>query len=83
MSNPLLLNLSQNILELLKDNDYDIKIEVGKDDNVKIFHVHINILRCHSSYLLRDLASNKGSNNDLAHIKFSNISLEIFQIILK
>ncbi|GET61287.1 BTB/POZ protein [Rhizophagus irregularis DAOM 181602=DAOM 197198] len=33
--------LSQNYLELLKDDKYyDTTIEVGEDPNVKIFHAH-------------------------------------------
>ena len=71
--------------ELLKNNEYyDITIEVGEDPNVKHFHAHINILCYHSSYLKRILDSNRKNNdNFLVHIKLSNISPEIFQIILE
>ncbi|GES93628.1 hypothetical protein GLOIN_2v1773702 [Rhizophagus clarus] len=50
--------LSQNYIELLKDNEYyDVTIEVGEDPN--------------------------NNDNVLAHIKLSNASSEIFQIILE
>jgi len=75
--------LSQNFIELLKDDEYyDTTIEVGEDPNVKIFHAHMNILCYRSPYLRRTLTSNK-KDNVLSHIKLSNISPEIFQIILR
>ena len=84
MSNQFLLKLSQNYIELLEDNEYyDVTIEVGEDPNVKIFRAHTNILRYRSPYLRRNLASNKGNENVLTHLKLPNISPEIFQIILK
>ncbi|RIA83540.1 hypothetical protein C1645_786113, partial [Glomus cerebriforme] len=71
--------LSQNYIEILKDDEYyDITIEVGKDPNVKIFRAHMIILCYRSPLLRRTLASNKKKNDDaLAHIKFPNISPEI------
>ncbi|GBC04178.1 hypothetical protein RclHR1_05550015 [Rhizophagus clarus] len=77
--------LSQNYIELLKDDEYyDTTIEVGEDPNVKIFRAHMNILCYRSPYLRRTLASNKkNSDNVLAHIKLPNASPEIFQIILE
>ena len=85
MSNEFFSKLSQNYIELLKDDEYyDITIEVGEDPNVKIFRAHMNILSYRSPYLRRTLASNKKNNdNVLAHVKLSNISPEIFQIILE
>ena len=85
MSTQFLSKLSQNYIELLKDDEYyDVTIEVGEDPNVKIFRAHMNTLCYRSPYLRRTLASNKKNNdNVLAHIKLSNISLEIFQIILE
>ena len=76
--------LSQNYIELLKDDEYyDITIEVGEDPNVKIFRGHMNILCYRSPYLRRALTSNKKKDNVLAHIKLPNISPEIFQVILE
>ncbi|UZO18477.1 uncharacterized protein OCT59_009790 [Rhizophagus irregularis] len=77
--------LSQNYIELLKDDEYyDVTIEVGEDPNVKIFRAHMNILCYRSPYLRQALASNKKNNdNILSHIKLPNTSPEIFQIILE
>ncbi|GBC07687.1 hypothetical protein RclHR1_07620005 [Rhizophagus clarus] len=85
MSAQFFSKLSQNYIELLKDDEYyDIIIEVGEDPSVKIFHAHMNILCNRSPYLRRILASNKkNSGNDLAYIKLPNASSEIFQIILE
>ena len=84
MSAQFFSKLSQNYIELLKDNEYyDITIEVGEDPNVKIFRAHMNILCCRFPYLRRALASDKkGNDGILAHVKLPNISPEIFQIIL-
>ena len=77
--------LSQNYIEILKDDEYyDLTIEVGKDPNVKIFRAHMIILCYRSPFLRRTLASNKKNNDGgLSHIKLPNILPEIFQIILK
>ena len=85
MSTQFFSKLSENYIELLKDDEYyDITIEVGEDPNVKIFRAHMNILCYRSPYLRRILASNKKKNdNVLAHIKLPNILPENFQIILR
>ena len=85
VDNKLLPKLSQNLLEILNDEEYyDITIEVGNDPYVKIFRAHMVILNYRSSHLRRILSTNKKKNNeDLVHIKLSNISPEIFQIILR
>ncbi|EXX65416.1 uncharacterized protein OCT59_025346 [Rhizophagus irregularis] len=80
--------LSQNYIELLKDDEYyDITIEVGEDPNVKIFRAHKNVVCYRSPYLRRILASNNrnrnNNTNDLVHIRLPDISSEIFQIILE
>jgi hypothetical protein len=83
--NKLLQKLSQNLLEILDDDEYcDITIEVGKDPYVKIFRAHMNILNYRSPYLRRILSTNKKTNDGtLVQIKLPNISPEIFQIILR
>ncbi|GET64899.1 hypothetical protein GLOIN_2v1779084 [Rhizophagus irregularis DAOM 181602=DAOM 197198] len=85
MSKQFFSGLSQNYVEILEDDEYyDVTIEVGEDPNVKIFRAHMIILYYRSPFLRRILSSNKKNDNDvLAHIKLSNISPEIFQIILK
>ncbi|GBC02782.1 hypothetical protein RclHR1_04810013 [Rhizophagus clarus] len=81
----LLSTLSQNLLEILNDDEYcDITIEVGNDPHVKIFRAHMVILNYRSTYLRRILSINKKKNDGtLVQIKLPNISPEIFQIILK
>ncbi|PKY33007.1 POZ domain-containing protein, partial [Rhizophagus irregularis] len=82
--NKFLPKLSQNLLEILVDEEfYDVTIEVGNDPYVKIFRAHMVILNYRSSYLRKILSTNKKKNETLTHIKLSNISPEIFQIILK
>ncbi|POG65757.1 BTB/POZ protein, partial [Rhizophagus irregularis DAOM 181602=DAOM 197198] len=83
--NKFLSKLTQNLLEILDDEEYyDITIEVGKDPHVKIFRAHMVILNYRSSYLRRILSTNKRKNDGtLAHIKLPNISPETFQIILR
>ena len=83
--NKLLSNLSQNLLEILNDDEfYDVTIEVGKDPYVKIFRAHTVILYHRSPYLRRILSTNKKKNDEtLTHIKLSNILPETFQVILR
>jgi len=83
--NKLLPKLSQNLLEILNDEEYyDITIEVGNDPYVKVFRAHMIILNYRSPYLRRILSNNKTKNDDtLVHIKLSNIKPEIFHEILR
>ena len=85
MADKLLTKLSQNLLEILKDDEYyDITIEVGKDPHVEIFRAHMVILNYRSPYLRRILSTHKKKNDGtLAHIKLPNVLPEIFQIILR
>ena len=83
--NAFLPKLSQNLLEILEDNEYyDITIEVGNDPYVKIFRAHMVILNYRSPYLRRILSINKKKNDGtLTHIKLLNVLPEIFQVILR
>jgi hypothetical protein len=85
MADRLLSKLSQNLLEILDDDEYyDITIEVGNGPYAKIFHAHMVILSYRSPYLKRILSTNKKKNDGtLTHIKLPNILPEIFQIILR
>ena len=85
VDNKFLPKLSQNLLEILEDNEYyDITIEVGKDPFVKVFRAHMVILYYRSPYLRRILSTSKRTNDGtLVHIKLPNILPEIFQIILR
>ena len=82
---PIFSQLSQNFINILKDDEYyDTTIEVGQDPEVKIFRAHMVILNCRSAYFHRNLSTNKkNSDGVLAHIKLPNIASNTFQIILK
>ncbi|CAB4442824.1 unnamed protein product [Rhizophagus irregularis] len=83
--NNLLPKLSQNLIEILNDEEYyDVTIEVGNDPYIKIFRAHMVILHYRSTCLRRILSTNKRKNDGtLFHIKLQNILPEIFQIILR
>ena len=85
MVDKFLTKLSQNLLEVLNDNEYyDIIIEVGTDPYVKVFRAHMAILNYRSSYLQKILSNNKKKDiGILTHIKFPNILPETFQVILR
>ena len=84
-NNKFLPKLSQNLLEILEDDEYyDITIEVGNDPYIKVFRAHMVILKYRSSYLRKILSVNKKKNDGiLTHIKLPNILPEIFQIVLR
>ncbi|EXX51750.1 uncharacterized protein OCT59_027207 [Rhizophagus irregularis] len=85
MNNNILTKLSQNLVEILNDDEYyDVTIEVGNDPYIKIFRAHMVFLHYRSTYLRRVLSTNKRKNDGtLVHIKLPNILPEIFQIILR
>ncbi|RIA94269.1 hypothetical protein C1645_818259 [Glomus cerebriforme] len=85
VDNKFLSKLSQNLLEILDDDEYyDVTIEVGNDPYVKVFRAHMIILNYRSPYLRRILSTNKKkSDGTLIKIKLSNILPEIFQIVLR
>jgi hypothetical protein len=63
--NKFLPKLSQNLLEILEDNEfYDITIEVGNDPYVKIFRAHMVILNYRSPYLRRILSTSVNKNKN-------------------
>ncbi|PKY30134.1 hypothetical protein RhiirB3_418576, partial [Rhizophagus irregularis] len=64
VDNKLLTKLSQNLLDILNDEEYyDITIEVGNNPYVKVFRAHMNILNYRSPYLRRILSTNKKKND--------------------
>jgi hypothetical protein len=85
VDNKFLSKLSQNLIEILNDEEYyDITIEVGNDPYVEFFHAHMVILNYRSPYLRRILSTNKKkSDGILTHIKLPNISPEFFHVLLR
>ena len=84
VDNKLLPKLSQNLLEILNDEEYyDITIEVGNELHVKIFRAHMVILNYRSPYLKKSFSTNKKKNDGtLVHIKLSNVLLELNNILI-
>ena len=80
MDDGFLPKLSQNLLEILNDEEYyDITIEVGNDPHVKVFRAHMVILNYRSPYLRRILSTNKKKNDGtLALIKLPKVYLKLF-----
>ncbi|RHZ78302.1 hypothetical protein Glove_166g95 [Diversispora epigaea] len=73
--------LSQNFIELLNDkDDYNIIIEV---ENKEKFTAHSNVLKCRSSYFRRELDTINPNENNVKTIIKSDISAQIFDLILK
>ena len=85
MNDKFLPKLSQNVLEILNDENIMVfNVEVGNDPYVKIFRAHMVILNYRSSYLRRILSTNKKKNDGtLTNIKLPSILPATFQIILR
>ncbi|RHZ67611.1 hypothetical protein Glove_300g108 [Diversispora epigaea] len=76
--------LSQDFSELLNDKkDYNVVIEVDKEENKKSFTAHSVVLRYRSSYFDKELENAPTSENHIKTIIKPNISVQIFEIILK
>ncbi|RHZ83782.1 hypothetical protein Glove_87g148 [Diversispora epigaea] len=76
--------LSQDFSELLKDKkEYNVVIEVDKEENMKSFTTHSVVLRYRSSYFDKELENAPTNENHIKTITKPNISAQIFEIILK
>ncbi|RHZ57041.1 hypothetical protein Glove_395g4 [Diversispora epigaea] len=75
--------LSQDFSELLNDKkEYNVIIEIDKEENKKSFTAHSVVLRYRSSYFDKELENATTNKNTKTIIK-PNISVQIFEIILK
>ncbi|CAG8572612.1 5062_t:CDS:1, partial [Dentiscutata heterogama] len=84
MSSELIFDFSQEILNLLKNNDeYNVIIHVGEGENEKTFQAHSLILRARCSYyetaLSKKWAKKENDSNILRH---PDITSKVFKIIL-
>jgi hypothetical protein len=65
-------------------DDYNVIIQVGKDQNIKEFHAHSNILRARSQYFknafLNKLFTKK---NEMIVFDKPNITPTVFELILR
>ncbi|RHZ89613.1 hypothetical protein Glove_13g178 [Diversispora epigaea] len=74
--------LSQNFIELLNDkDDYNVIIVVKNND--KSFMAHSNILKYRSTYFRKELKNIQPNENNIKTIIKSNVSAQIFDVILK
>ena len=78
-------DLSQDLSLMLNDaDDHNAIIQVGKDQNVKEFRAHSNLLRARSPYFKSALSSNGiTKKNNMIEFKKPNINPTVFEIILK
>ncbi|RHZ70597.1 hypothetical protein Glove_269g45 [Diversispora epigaea] len=75
--------LSHDFTALLNDKeDYNVIIEVDKDENKKTFTAHSAVLRYRSSYFNEELANIPQDENNNKTISKPDISTESFDIIL-
>ena len=76
--------LSQDFSELLNDKkEYNVVIEVDKEENKKSFTAHSVVLRYRSSYFDKELENAPTNENLIKTIIKPNISAQIFEFILK
>ncbi|RHZ67579.1 hypothetical protein Glove_300g70 [Diversispora epigaea] len=76
--------LSQDFSDLLNDQrEYNVVIEVDKEENMKSFTAHSVVLRYRSSYFDKELENVTTNENLIKTIIKPNISARIFEIILK
>ncbi|RHZ86043.1 hypothetical protein Glove_55g61 [Diversispora epigaea] len=76
--------LSQDFSELLNDKkEYNVIIEVDKEENKKSFIAHSVVLRYRSSYFDKELEDVTANEIHIKTIIKPNISAQIFEIVLK
>ena len=79
----LLSKLSQNLIELLDDEEYhDTIIKVG-NHHKKRYRAHMVILHNRSSYFRNILSTADKSGTNLVRINLPNISPKIFDVMLR
>jgi hypothetical protein len=90
-------DLSQDLSLMLNDaDDYNVIIEVGKNQNIKEFRAHSYILKARSPYFKNAFAKKEfqttfiasadgwiTSNNNVMKFKKPSINPTVFEIILK
>ncbi|RHZ74861.1 hypothetical protein Glove_219g115 [Diversispora epigaea] len=76
--------LSQDYSELLNDKkEYNVVIEVDKEENKKSFTSHSVVLRYRSTYFTKEIENIATNENHVKTIHKPNISTQIFETILK
>ncbi|CAI2195473.1 16794_t:CDS:1, partial [Funneliformis geosporum] len=77
--------LSQELLLMLNSaDDHNVLIKVGKDQNIKEFSAHSNILSARSPYFKSAFSAGwVTKNNNVIEFKKPNINPNVFEMILK
>ncbi|RHZ60898.1 hypothetical protein Glove_350g31 [Diversispora epigaea] len=76
--------LSNDLTQLLEDPiDYNVSIEVGKAPNNQIFKVHSYILQSRCPYFKKKFNEIPFNDNHVKALKMSDISVKLFNIIIK
>ncbi|RHZ82381.1 hypothetical protein Glove_109g12 [Diversispora epigaea] len=76
--------LSQDFSELLNDKkEYNVVIEVDKEESKKSFTSHSVVLRYRSTFFTKELENAVTNESQVKTILKPNISAQIFEIILK
>ncbi|RHZ79241.1 hypothetical protein Glove_150g66 [Diversispora epigaea] len=76
--------LSNDLTQLLEDPiDYNVSIEVGKAPNNQIFKTHSYILQSRSPYFKKKFNETPFNDNHVKLLKLPNISVKIFNVIIK
>ncbi|KAF0476383.1 serine-enriched protein [Gigaspora margarita] len=84
MTTSFLKQLSNNLNDLLKNSDeYNVIIEVGQTPNNQMFKAHSVILNSRCSYFKDKLDAITYNESNVKMIKQSNISVEVFNILIK
>ena len=79
-----LTSISKDLLSMLNDaDDHDTIIYVGENGNTKEFRAHSNMLRARSSYFKIALSSIWIKRNNIIKFKKPNISVKVFEILIK
>ena len=77
--------LVDDLTNLFNESDhYDMEIEVGENDDIRIFKAHSNILKSRSSYFKAALSDYwiKRTRNGTILFEKKNISPKIFEVLL-
>ena len=77
--------LSKNLSNLLKNNnDYNVKIKVGNEPNIKEFKLHSLILSSRSNYFKTALSSRWAREEDgIIIFEKPNISPLVFEVLVE
>ena len=80
-----LSNLSRDLSNLLNNHDdYNVKIKVGKEPNIREFKLHSLILSSRSNYFKTALSSQWArEENGIIIFEKPNISPLVFEVLIK